>query len=135
MPEAEGAFTYNPNRSLIPALVNELRRVVDHQNRSVPGWQSFSRRLKMSGQNLLGANAIVGKESIGSLGVGPVLAGPRNTFSHVLPKLLHKPSKSFCQPHILKFTGGQFFCKLEPLRSLCHGPSSYQPTLSRKYPL
>jgi hypothetical protein len=101
----DGTFTYHPNRSLILPLVTELRRVMDDQNRTVPGWQSFSRRLKMSSQNLLFANAIVGKESVGSFGAGPVLTGPRNALPRALRKLLHEPSKPFPQPHILKYAG------------------------------
>ena len=55
-------------------LERELGRVLQHQDRPLGGGNATMRRVEMAGEDLGLADRCVGQETIGGLGVGPVLA-------------------------------------------------------------
>ena len=59
----------------------ELRRVMHHQDRALAGREAAMRGVEMAPKNVLFAHPVVGKEPIGRLRAGPVLAGQRNALS------------------------------------------------------
>ena len=66
------------------------------------GSESFTRGLEMAGQNLFFTHTIVGEEPIGGLGVGPILADPRNTSANAVGQLLKKFSKPLAVPYVFE---------------------------------
>lgn len=59
------------------SLKRELRRVLQNQDRTGRRGKTAARRLKVTGENLLLADPVIGKEPTGRLGVGPILARQR----------------------------------------------------------
>lgn len=67
--------------------------------------------MKVTGENLLLADPIIRKETIGSLGVGPVLARQRNAGSHGALHALHKLAQPLAQTLVRKPTFGNLTIK------------------------
>jgi hypothetical protein len=78
----------NADRCHIIAVVIELGRVMQHENRTIAAPKTISRRLKVSLQNPCLADLPIGKKTIGSLSVGPILARPWNALSYSARELL-----------------------------------------------
>ena len=117
----------NADRCRIIAVVVELGRVMQHQNRRVIAGQPFLSRLKVPLQNLCFIDLLIRKEAIGSLRVGPVLTCPRNARPYTARELLHQLSKSFVQPHIAKLASHQLRVNpslATPLPLLSHSGAS-----------
>jgi hypothetical protein len=122
-----GILVEDANRRHVVAVIVELRRVVQHQNRRQATAKPISCGLKMSLQNLCFAHLWMGKKSIGRLGIGPILTRPRNTFSNAGGELLHQLTKPLVQPHIAKLASRQLCLNpalAETLPLLPHNRSS-----------
>src|SRR6266567_1282203 len=81
---------------------------MEHKNRTLHGGRTIMRRLKVTSQNVRLADPLVGEETIGRLGVGPILADQRNTLSHGAPDLSQQFAESVAKPRIPKFASGDF---------------------------
>src|SRR6266480_387433 len=81
---------------------------MEHKNRTIRAGRTIMRRLKVTSQNVRLADPLVGEETIGRLGVGPILADQRNTLSHRAPDLRQQFAESVAKPRIPKFASGDF---------------------------
>ncbi|MGY4214081.1 hypothetical protein ACVMFB_000580 [Bradyrhizobium sp. USDA 4522] len=81
------------------------------KNRSFRGRDTFPRRFKMTRQDVGLAYSFIGEETIGRLGVRPVLANHRNTLSDVSTNLLQQHAKSLAKSGILKLAQRSFTVK------------------------
>jgi hypothetical protein len=70
--------------------------------------ESPSRGREVAGQNIGFADSIIAKETIGRLGVGPVLAGSKCSAAYFARQLLQQLSQRFAVAYILKLTFGGF---------------------------
>jgi hypothetical protein len=90
------------------SLVREFGRVMQDQNDTIGTGDTITSRLKMTGQNVRLADPVIREKSIGSLGVGPILANQRNALPHGAPDLGQQFAESITKPRIPKFTSGGF---------------------------
>jgi len=72
--------------------------------------------LKVSGQNGSFIDSGIGKESISSFGVGPILTGKRDAFAEPGRELLQQLLQALVQPPIWKRATGKFL--FDPFRTL-----------------
>jgi hypothetical protein len=89
------------------SFIGEFRRVVENQNLPAYLRSSIACCLKMTRQNGLLVDALIGKKTVGRLRIGPVLAHegdglPRGTGD--LSKQLSKPLE---EPYILKLASAE----------------------------
>src|ERR1700745_287935 len=66
-------------------FVRKRGGVLKYKNRSIGRGKTLRSCLEMSTQNVLLTDAIIVHESIGCLGIGPVLARKRNGLPHTFP--------------------------------------------------
>lgn len=76
-PDIAGAF----------ALVDELGRVLDQQNRPVGAAEAIPRGGEVAAQDFAFLDAIIGEKSIGRLRARPVLACIGDTLAHAIANL------------------------------------------------
>jgi hypothetical protein len=98
------------------SLIGELGSVLQNHDGTLRCSEAAAHRLEVTGEDLLLADAVIRKEAIGCLSVGPVLARQRNACSHSL----HEPAESFAQTLIRKPTIGKLTIKRCVCRSV-HG--------------
>src|SRR5471030_655273 len=67
------------------SFVRKCGGVLKHKNRSIGRGKTPRSSLEMSTQNVMLTDAIIVHESIGCLGIGPILARKRNALTHTLP--------------------------------------------------
>ena len=85
------------------ALPGEFGRVVQHQHGSVAnGGNALARGAEMPSQDVSLADALVAEESIGRLGVGPVLADERDALAGGLGELSQQRSQPPGQANVLE---------------------------------
>ena len=81
-------LAYHADRLVLFAAINEFRRVMEHQHRSLTnGCEPLLRAEKVPRQNLVLADPAVLKESIGCLRSRPILTGERNAAPYSLREL------------------------------------------------
>ena len=97
--------------------IGKLSRVVKDQNRRTAFRpEPLPRRSKVTCQNIRFADPIVPKESIGGLGISPVLARPRSGRAYSARQLLQQLSQSFAVAGIRKLASHQLIV-YPPIRS------------------
>jgi hypothetical protein len=62
-----------PTSSMVRSAHNAGGRIMEHKNTTVGGDSAITRRLKVPAR-MSASVTVVGKETIGGLGVGPILA-------------------------------------------------------------
>lgn len=93
----------NPDPPQVFMAVRELLRFVKNQNQKIAACgEPLSRRRKVASEDVRFADSIVAKETLGRLGVGPVLAGPRRSGAYLPRQLLQQLSRPLAVTHILK---------------------------------
>src|SRR5690606_2496839 len=102
------------------SLIGELGRVLQNQDGTLCCCEAAARRQEVTGKDLLLADALIGKEAIGCLGISPVLAGQRNARTHGALHSLHELAEPFAQTLIRKPTTGKLTTKPCVCRSV-HG--------------
>jgi len=84
---------------------------MEHKNGTVAGDCAVTRRLKVTGQNVRLADPVVGEETIGRFGVGPVLADQRNALAHGAPDLRHQLAQPLVQALVGETAASKFVIK------------------------
>lgn len=82
-------------------MIREFGGVMEDQDGRIGSGESIARCLEVALKNLRFGDAMVGKKTIGGLGVGPILANQRNTLANAIRKPLEKLSN-----RLLKKLGG-----------------------------
>jgi hypothetical protein len=90
------------------SLIGKLGRIVQHKQEIVGGGRTITGRLKVTSQDIRLADPIIRQESIGRLGVGPILANQRNALSHSATDLRQQFAKPAAKPRIPKFASSDF---------------------------
>jgi hypothetical protein len=99
----------NSDRLRVFMAIRELRRIVKNQDRRVCARsESFARGREVAGKNIGFANSIIAKETIGSLGIRPVLTCPWGRGADSARQLLQQLSKSLAVAHILELASHNF---------------------------
>ena len=81
---AHDGIMKNTDRSDVLAVIHELCGVMKNQDQPLAGRKPITGRLEMASENLRFADAVVGKEPVGSLRVRPVLTDPWNATTHTV---------------------------------------------------
>jgi hypothetical protein len=88
--------------------VGELGRVLQHQDRPMGGGNAAVRRSEMAGEDLGLADRLVGQETIGGLGIGPVLACQRKRLADRSRHPREELAQSSAQALVLERRAGEF---------------------------
>src|SRR5207253_9012128 len=86
--------------------IGKLGRIMEHKHRAVSGGGAITSRLKMAGQNVRLADALIGEKAVGLLGGSPILTDQRNALPHGAPELRNQLPKSVAKPHLPKLASG-----------------------------
>jgi hypothetical protein len=89
-----------PTSSGASALIGKLRRVLQQQYRATGRFKACTRRVEVPAQNIAFVHPLIGKESIGRFGVGPILARERNALSDPASHPDQKLAKPFAKTRI-----------------------------------
>jgi hypothetical protein len=65
----------------------------------------------MPGQNLVFFDPLIGEETVGGLGIRPVLARERDAFPDTFRQVPRQLAKPLVEPFILKLATGKFLIK------------------------
>lgn len=82
--------------------------MMEDQNHLLGGGESLPRGLKVPGKDLSFRNTLVGKKTIGGLGVGPVLANQRYALAQAVREPLEQLSKSLVESGVSELAASQF---------------------------
>src|ERR1700680_1090252 len=104
---ASTIYTFgDADRLRVLPRIGKLGRIMEHKHQAVSGGCAITSRLKMAGQNVRLADALIGEKAIGRLGVSPILTDQRNALPHGAPELRNQLPKSVAKPRIPKFASG-----------------------------
>ena len=98
----------NADRLRALPLVSKLGRIMEHKHEAASSGCAITGRLKMTGQNVRLADAIVREKAISCLGVSPILADQRNALPHGTPKLRKQLPEPVTKSRVPKFAPGNF---------------------------
>jgi len=86
----------------------EIGRVVEHEDQPIHRGKALARGLKVSGQDLRLAYAVVVEEAVRRLGAGPISAGQRNRSADAFRELLHQDGKTLSETDVGEIAAYQF---------------------------
>src|SRR4051794_17285406 len=81
-----------------PSPVGELGRVVEHHDRAADAGGPVAGRAEVAAEDLALADPVVGEETVGRLGGGPILAGERDALPHRARHLGEQRAQPSAQP-------------------------------------
>jgi hypothetical protein len=98
----------DPDRLGTLTLEGELGGVLEDQDRALRRGKPLARRLEVAGQDLGLADALVGEEAVGGLGVGPVLAREGQAAADGAVHTLDQPGQALPQARVGEGAAGEF---------------------------
>ena len=88
---------------LVMPIASDFSRIVQYRNETFGGGGTITCRLEMAGQNARFADPVIREETVGCLGICPILADERNALSHGASNLREQFAESAAEPRVPKF--------------------------------